>query len=163
VSLRRRSPREALPRGPRAWMYLPTGSAGLWMWPHARGRAAVAPRCRPDARRDRRQPPIRVRAPARRAQAAMTPPAAQGATIRRPIAPHVPRRISGPARPVRGRDHGPPPRANTPSRIRRRRWLIALPRLAGQFAVALPESRALDRLIRGRAWIALIATALVGI
>jgi hypothetical protein len=92
----------------------------------------------------------------------MTPPPANGATIRRPIAPHVPRRVSGPA-PARRGDHRPPPRATTPSRIRRRRWLIALPRLAGQFAVALPESRALDRLIRGRGWIALIATALVGI
>lgn len=96
----------------------------------------------------------------------MTPPGANGATVRRPIAPHVPRRISGPANPpapARRGDHRPPPRATTPNRIRRRRWLIALPRLAGQFAVALPESRALDRLIRGRAWIALIATALVGI
>jgi hypothetical protein len=94
----------------------------------------------------------------------MTPPPANGATIRRPIAPHVPRRISGPTpAPARRGDHRPPPRGTTPSRIRRRRWLIALPRLAGQFAVALPESRALDRLIRGRGWIALIATALVGI
>ena len=90
----------------------------------------------------------------------MTPPPASGAgTIRRPLAPHAPRRVSGPAR----RRHEAPRRATTPSRIRRRRWLIALPRLVGRFAATLPDSRALDRLIRGRAWIAIVATALIGI
>jgi hypothetical protein len=93
----------------------------------------------------------------------MTPPVANSAgALRRPLAPHAPRRISGPARPVRGRDQSPP-QASTPSQIRRRRWLIAVPSALGRAAVALPESRALDRLVRGRAWIAIVATALVGI
>jgi hypothetical protein len=93
----------------------------------------------------------------------MTPPVANGAgALRRPLAPHAPRRISGPTRPVHGRGQVPP-RATTPSRIRRRRWLIAFPSAIGRAAVALPESRALDRVVRGRAWIAIVATALVGI
>ena len=93
----------------------------------------------------------------------MTPPAANSAgALRRPLAPHAPRRISGPTRPVHGRGQTPP-RATTPTRIRRRRWLIALPSAVGRAAVALPESRAIDRLVRGRAWIAIVATALIGI
>ncbi len=76
---RRRPPREALPRRPRAWLHLPAGPAGLRLRPHPGGRAADPPRRGADPRRGRRQPPIRVRAPARRAQARMTPPVANGA------------------------------------------------------------------------------------
>ena len=61
-----------------------------------------------------------------------------------------PRRVSGPAR---------PPRAAKP--------IVAAPGglLLGAAGLArtLPDSRALDRLIRGRTWVAVIAVALIGI
>jgi cell division protein FtsL len=90
----------------------------------------------------------------------MTPPAAAAAPAVRPRrapAPRGPRRVSGPARPTR------PTVAPRPSRSRAR------PRedgLALGFAAALralARHRLLDRLIRGRAWIFVIAFALIGV
>jgi len=68
----------------------------------------------------------------------MTPPAVAPAPR---IAPR-PRRVSGPARPARAR-----PSTARPSVARR----------------GLLDHQLLDRLLRGRAWIPLIATALIGI
>jgi hypothetical protein len=96
----------------------------------------------------------------------MTPPAAAPAVRARTHAPsrplvpvRGPRRISGPARPLR------PARPNAPARP-------ALPggaRYGGLVLGALEllrrvsSHRLLDRLIRGRAWIVLVAFALLGI
>jgi len=60
--------------------------------------------------------------------------------LRRPVAPRVPRRVSGPS-----------------TRIRRRRSSL-LQRIA-----ALPDHRLVDRLVRGRVWIPLIGFLLIGI
>ncbi len=88
----------------------------------------------------------------------MTPPAATaaGRTLTRPVAPRAPRRVSGPAaRPRRGAD-APRARRATPA--------------ADPFALralhrsrALADSRFLDRLIRGRLWIPIVAAGLMGI
>ena len=61
--------------------------------------------------------------------------------LRRPVAPRVPRRVSGPS-----------------TRIRRRRRSSLLQRVA-----ALPDHRLVDRLVRGRVWIPLIGFLLIGI
>ena len=66
---------------------------------------------------------------------------------RRPAAPRVPRRVSGPAR---------RPRVATRAA---RRWPARPPRLAPR----CPTRRLLDRLIRGRAWVAVVAVVLIGI
>jgi hypothetical protein len=88
----------------------------------------------------------------------MTPPAASaaGRTIPRTVAPRAPRRVSGPARPNR-RDQPQPRRraaapANDPFVVR-----------AIHRTIALSDSRFLDRLIRGRLWIPLVAAGLMGI
>jgi hypothetical protein len=85
------------------------------------------------------------------------PPAAATAPAvrpRRPLAPRGPRRVSGPARP------------STPARPARSR------RVAGDAGFALglisaleslAQHRLLDRLIRGRTWIGIVAFALIGI
>ncbi|HYY06850.1 MAG TPA: hypothetical protein VE997_09725, partial [Candidatus Limnocylindria bacterium] len=87
----------------------------------------------------------------------MTPPPSAGgsATAGRlgrtgHVAPRIPRRTSGPARPRTATVPPPTPR----------------PRQAPPFLQTLrrvPDARVLDRLLRGRAWIALIAVALLGI
>jgi hypothetical protein len=89
----------------------------------------------------------------------MTPPAAAAAHApavrpRRPLAPRGPRRVSGPARP------------SAPARPARSRRVA---REAG-FALglisaleSLAQHRLLDRLIRGRTWIGIVAFALIGI
>jgi hypothetical protein len=59
--------------------------------------------------------------------------------LRRPVAPRVPRRVSGPS-----------------TRIRRRSSLL-------QRIAALPDHRLVDRLVRGRVWIPLIGFLLIGI
>jgi hypothetical protein len=92
----------------------------------------------------------------------MTPPAATaaGRTLTRPVAPRAPRRVSGPAaRPRRGADgragqgrRAPAPAAADPFILR------ALHRTR-----ALADSRFLDRLIRGRLWIPIVAAGLMGI
>jgi cell division protein FtsL len=91
----------------------------------------------------------------------MTPPetAAQPRTARpanrRPAAKRPPRRVSGPARGARA--VAGPPRAGA----------VAVPpplglRLA-RTARRIPDARFLDRLLRGRTWIAVVAVSLMGI
>ena len=89
----------------------------------------------------------------------MTPPAtiaARHPTARRgPTAPRPPRRVSGPGRPKRD------PRASATAAT-----AVARPPFAmrlGARAMRVGDARLLDRLVRGRAWIALMAIALIGI
>jgi cell division protein FtsL len=90
----------------------------------------------------------------------MTPPATIAArhptrTTRRTPAQRPPRRISGPSRPKRD------PRASATGAT-----AVARPPLAmrlGLRAMRVGDARVLDRLVRGRAWIALVAVALMGI
>jgi hypothetical protein len=89
----------------------------------------------------------------------MTPPAATaaGRALPRPVAPRAPRRVSGPAaRPRRGADAPRTRRATTPAADPF--ILRALHR-----SRALADSRFLDRLIRGRLWIPIVAAGLMGI
>src|SRR5205085_494235 len=69
VPLARGPAREALPGGTRARVHLPSGSSGLRVRPHARGRAHDAARDRADRRRGGAQPARRGRPPSRGAQA----------------------------------------------------------------------------------------------
>jgi hypothetical protein len=98
----------------------------------------------------------------------MTPPAASAAAAapaihprrttgpRRAPATRRPRRVSGPADPARGRGSIP-----NPARPEARVWTGPL-RAVG-VAEAVATHRLLDRLIRGRVWIGVIAFALIGI
>jgi cell division protein FtsL len=96
----------------------------------------------------------------------VTPPAAaavhrgRAAAPARPrVAPPRPRRISGPVRPTARPPSGRPASAAQPSaRVERG---LALGLLAAVSSVSRNET--LDRLIRGRIWIAVIAFALIGI
>jgi len=98
----------------------------------------------------------------------MTPPAAAAPAVHRArtaapprprIAPPRPRRISGPARPpVRPPVRQPARPAQQPAQAERGLVLGVL-----ELVGSLSSHRALDRLIRGRIWIALIAFALIGI
>jgi hypothetical protein len=78
--------------------------------------------------------------------------------VRRPVAPRRPRRVSGPAGP---RERTLPPRSAAPAQG------VALPQpFAPRVLDALrdlPDARWLDRLLRGRAYIALIGLALIGL
>jgi cell division protein FtsL len=95
----------------------------------------------------------------------MTPSAATAAGrapgLRRSPAPRVPRRVSGPTHPAR--PHTRPgaggPRSSRPAPARSS---VALGAAARRLR-ALPDARLLDRLVRGRAWIAIVAVALMGI
>jgi hypothetical protein len=89
----------------------------------------------------------------------MTPPAAatghRSRTVRRGPAPRAPRRVSGPTRPPRAALAGAG--AGT---------VVARPPLSlrlGRRAMRVGDARVLDRLVRGRAWIAIVAAALIGI
>jgi cell division protein FtsL len=90
----------------------------------------------------------------------MTPPATIAArhparTTRRTPTQRPPRRISGPSRPKRD------PRASVTAGT-----AVARPPLAlrlGTRAMRVGDARVLDRLVRGRAWIALVAVALMGV
>jgi cell division protein FtsL len=90
----------------------------------------------------------------------MTPPATiagrhPARTTRRKPAQRPSRRISGPSRPKRD------PRASVTAGT-----AVARPPLAlrlGTRAMRVGDARVLDRLVRGRAWIALVAVALMGI
>ncbi len=91
----------------------------------------------------------------------MTPPATIAArhptrTVRRgPAAPRPPRRFSGPSRPKRD------PRASATAAT-----AVARPPFAmrlGTRAMRVGDARVLDRLVRGRAWIAIMAVGLMGI
>lgn len=114
----------------------------------------------------------------------MTPPSTAAARARprrrEATAPAVPRRVSGPARPERAPLRRPrvvaaarvaAPATTVPGIALPRRQPAARParrapiapgRLLGALA-ALPDARLLDRLIRGRLWIGLVAFALIGI
>jgi hypothetical protein len=81
------------------------------------------------------------------------PPAAAAAPVvrpRQPISPRRPRRVSGPGRP-----------AQRVSPRRRRETGFALGAVSALEALA--QHRMLDRLIRGRTWIGIVAFALIGI
>ena len=90
----------------------------------------------------------------------MTPPATIAArhparTTRRKPTQRPPRRISGPSRPKRD------PHAGAAGAT-----AVARPPLAmrlGTRAMRIGDARVLDRLVRGRAWIALMAIGLIGI
>ena len=94
------------------------------------------------------------------------PAAAHRPAVRRSPSPRVPRRVSGPARGRARTVHrgrvGPNPRVATPRGSAPAVAVPQLPRLVDVLA-GLPDSRWLDRLLRGRAWIALIAAALIGL
>ena len=96
----------------------------------------------------------------------MTPPAASSAAgaaaplaPRRPFAPSRPRRVSGPVR-------APAPARNPPRKAPARRAATEsgglLLGLLGMLET-LSSHRLLDRLIRGRLWIGIVAFALIGI
>jgi cell division protein FtsL len=98
----------------------------------------------------------------------MTPPGAANASARAPLAPggqrlappRRPRRVSGPARAAQ------PARRPSPQSAPRMlpgHLFERLPSRLLDVLRALPHQRPLDRLIRGRAWIALVAFALIGI
>jgi hypothetical protein len=87
----------------------------------------------------------------------MTPPPSAGGTATAgrlgragQVAPRIPRRTSGPARPRTATVPPPTPRPRQAPPV-----LQTLRRV--------PDARVLDRLLRGRGWIALIAVALLGI
>lgn len=102
-------------------------------------------------------PPDASTAAARRALRSSSPPAARGphtgatTRFRRPSAAAPPRRISGPARPA-GRT---PKRGRAALPFRARHALGAIS--------ALPDLAFVDRVVRGRAWIAVVGTLLIGI
>jgi len=91
----------------------------------------------------------------------MTPPAAAPSTaharVRRSPAPRGPRRVSGPARP-----RSAPARRGAP-RVRGGAVALPLPLRVARRAARLGDARVLDRLVRGRAWIAIVAVGLMGI
>ncbi len=93
-------------------------------------------------------PPAAAAAPAVRRGRSVAPP-------RPAVAPRRPRRISGPARPPARRPARPVQRPAQAERGLVLGLLAAVSRLS--------RHRALDRLIRGRIWIALITFALIGI
>lgn len=89
--------------------------------------------------------------PAHAATAAARRGSAQRAPARRSPAPHVPRRKSGPVRPS-VRTAPRPAARNAPS-----------PRRAARVATATIDHRLIDRLVRGRGWIPVIAILLLGL
>ncbi len=88
----------------------------------------------------------------------MTPPPATHPprSVRRGTAPRAPRRVSGPSR----------PRA-TPAAAMPRGGAVAVPPPLGlriaRRALRVGDARLLDRLVRGRTWIAIVAVGLLGI
>jgi cell division protein FtsL len=91
----------------------------------------------------------------------MTPPAAAAAPTVRPRrapAPRAPRRVSGPAR-APARPAGVPRQAGAGAASAQPGLILGL--LAALEALA--QHRLLDRLIRGRVWIGIVAFALIGI
>ena len=91
----------------------------------------------------------------------MTPPATIAAAASR--AHDAPPADAAPAAP---RSPAQPPPSATRARARRAPTAVARPPLAlrlGTRAMRVGDARVLDRLVRGRAWIALVAVALMGI
>jgi hypothetical protein len=86
----------------------------------------------------------------------MTPPAAATRTLPRTVAPRAPRRVSGPA--ARNRRDDARRKAARRSAVADPFGVRALRRTR-----QLADSRFLDRLIRGRLWIPLVAVGLMGI
>jgi cell division protein FtsL len=76
-------------------------------------------------------------------------------TLRRGPAPRAARRISGPTRPPRAALAG----AGAGAAVGRPPLSMRL----GRRAMRVGDARVLDRLVRGRAWIAIVAAALIGI
>ena len=168
-----RPAREALPRRPRARLHLPAGparSASAAATP--RGRAAQPPRDRADARRDRRQP-ARRRPPGCAPPASSRTPTHDAARRRRRRSAAAPdaaaarrsraRRAASPA-PARAR-RAAAPRAPRPAAARAvaGRAAASRLRLARGGARRIVDARvARPPASRGRAWIALIAVALIG-
>jgi hypothetical protein len=98
----------------------------------------------------------------------MTPPAATitGRTLPRTVAPRAPRRVSGPARPAPSRPAAKPRHREDPRpRTGVRRAPVRDPFIvrAIERTIRMADSRFLDRLIRGRLWIPLVAAGLMGI
>jgi len=92
----------------------------------------------------------------------MTPPATIAArhparTTRRKPTQRPPRRISGPGRPKRD------PRAGAAATAATATVRPPLAMRLGTHAMRVGDARVLDRLVRGRAWIALMAIGLMGI
>jgi cell division protein FtsL len=87
----------------------------------------------------------------------MTPAAAdhRSRKLRRRAAPRAPRRVSGPTRPPRAALAG----AGAGAAVARPPLSLRL----GRRAMRVGDARLLDRLVRGRAWIAIVAAALIGI
>jgi hypothetical protein len=86
----------------------------------------------------------------------MPPAAATGhrsRTLRRTPSPRGPRRVSGPTRPPRAA------LAGAGAAVARPPLSLRL----GRRAMRVGDARVLDRLVRGRAWIAIVAAALIGI
>jgi hypothetical protein len=74
-------------------------------------------------------------------------------TLRRSPSPRAPRRVSGPTRPPRAA------LAGAGAAVARPPLSLRL----GRRAMRVGDARVLDRLVRGRAWIAIVAAALIGI
>jgi cell division protein FtsL len=89
----------------------------------------------------------------------MTPPATAAGRLHRSPTPRAARRISGPARPPRASARPIPLRAAAATAGVAAPFALRL----GVAARRLPDARLLDRLVRGRAWIALVAVLLLGI
>ena len=111
-------------------------------------------------------PAERTEAPPRRREGARTTSRARahqsGTTVRRGAAPRTARRVSGPAR---GKAATAP---RAPRRVATAGGAVALPgpTLAPRLldvARGLPDSKWLDRLMRGQGWVVLIGIALIGI
>jgi cell division protein FtsL len=87
----------------------------------------------------------------------MTPTATghRSRTLGRTASPRAPRRLSGPTRPPRAALAG----AGAGSAVARPPFSLRL----GRRAMRVGDARVLDRLVRGRAWIAIVAVALIGI
>jgi cell division protein FtsL len=75
--------------------------------------------------------------------------------LRRSPAARAPRRVSGPTRPPRAALAG----AGAGTAVARPPLSLRL----GRRAMRVGDARVLDRLVRGRAWIAIVAAALIGI
>jgi cell division protein FtsB len=96
-------------------------------------------------------PPAATPAARRAPATGRTRRASGAAAVATRVAPKIPRRVSGPAR---GRTAARPrPRPQAPPLGAR---LVA-------FATTLPDRSIVDRLVRGRAWIAVVGTLLIGL
>ena len=185
VPVARGPPREAIPARPRARLHLSAGAPGVSLRGRARGRADHAPRPLRHPRGDRAKPPLELCPPSRRAQGdqgcrcrrrSWDHLMAARAADRRPVPPPRPRRRVRARSPHPSQHHAraaPAPKlaqGRRPARVERRPALPMPVRLVpvavGRTAVAvsgIAESGLVRRLTRGRLWIGLLTTLLVGI